>query len=590
MPATETEVLIVGAGAAASVFASVLAQAGREVTALETGPARQMDDLYSSNIWSRRLKWAEPHVAETTQDSIYFNLNAGRGFGGAAAHHFAVWPRYHEDDFKLQSEFGRGLDWPMEYADLQAFYDRVQSDVGVAGDAKAEIWRPPGEPYPLPPVPMFPQAEVLAKGFEAMDMSLAPLPVAVLTQPYKGRPACIWDGWCEAGCPTGALANPLAVYLPEATRAGAILQADSHVSRVLTDGKGRATGAEYFDASGQRQEIRADVVVLTAFTVENVRILLNSAEGGLGNSSGLLGLFLTTHPAISVFGLFDQDIQPHVGLSGGLLLNQDDWNKEKRGGAFGSVQWEVAQAMKPNDLLGLAMSRPDLFHRDLEAFMQQASRGLAQMVGLCEDLPLRQNRIELSSNKDAYGFPLAQVTYNTSPASMQLWRQTVRKGNQLMRAAGAREVWNGPKAAQHTMGGTIMGDDPGRSVANANGQSHDIPNLFFGGGGLFPSSSAVNSTFTLHALAMKSAEFLRDNWSSVTKYTASVATDRHCRSASPVLVQESAARAPPGSRQTQGIQAPGPRPHIEPRRSVLRRKALPGRPRSRTAKWAAAKR
>lgn len=516
MATQETEVIIVGAGAAASVFAAVLAEGDRQVTVLETGPARVMDDLYSSNIWSRRLKWAEPHVAETTQDSIYFNLNAGRGFGGAAAHHFAVWPRYHEDDFNLRSQFGRGLDWPLEYADLQTYYDRVQEDVGIAGDAEAEIWRPPGEPYPLPPVPSFPQAETLAVGFENMDMALAPLPVAILSQPYKGRPACIWDGWCEAGCPTGALANPLAVYLPRATQAGAKLQADSHVTRVLTDATGRASGVEYFDAAGERQEVRAQVVVLTAFTVENVRILLNSADGGLANSSGTLGQFLTTHPAISIFGLFDKDIQPHVGLSGGTLLSQDDWNKERSKAAFGSVQWEIGQAMKPNDLLGIAMSRPDLFHKDLDEFMHKASRGLAQMVGLCEDLPLRQNRIELAGNKDAYGFPLAQVTYTTSPASLQLWRQTVRNGNQLMRAAGAEEVWNGPKAAQHTMGGTIMGEDPARSVANQHGQTHDIPNIFIGGGGLFPTTSAVNSTFTLHALALKSAEYLRDNWASVT--------------------------------------------------------------------------
>jgi len=141
-----TEVLIVGAGAAGSVFAAVLAEAGRKVRVIETGPARQLGDLYSSQLWARRLKWAVPHVAEATRDSVWFNLNAGRGYGGAAAHHFGVWPRMHADDFKLRTQFGKGLDWPIDYADLQGWYDRVQDDVGIAGDARAERWRPPGAP------------------------------------------------------------------------------------------------------------------------------------------------------------------------------------------------------------------------------------------------------------------------------------------------------------------------------------------------------------------------------------------------------------------------------------------------------------
>ncbi len=239
----KVDVVIVGAGAAASVYAAVLAQAGKQVRVLETGPARKLEDLYSSQISARRLKWAQPEVLEAGKDSIWFNFNAGRGYGGAAVHHFGVWPRYHPEDFKEQSLFGRGLDWPMEYDDLRPYYDRVQAEVGLSGDAEAEIWRPPADPYPLPPVPLWPQGEVLAKGFASMDMAVAPVPLAVLTEPYKGRAACIYDGWCEAGCPTGALANPLVVYFPQATAAGAVLQSESHVTRVLTDTKGvRANG------------------------------------------------------------------------------------------------------------------------------------------------------------------------------------------------------------------------------------------------------------------------------------------------------------------------------------------------------------
>ena len=29
---------------------------------------------------------------------------------------------------------------------------------------------------------------------------------------FKGRPACVYDGWCHVGCPIGALANPLVTF------------------------------------------------------------------------------------------------------------------------------------------------------------------------------------------------------------------------------------------------------------------------------------------------------------------------------------------------------------------------------------------
>ena len=516
----KVDVVIVGAGAAASVYAAVLAQAGKQVRVLETGPARRLEDLYSSQISARRLKWAQPEVLEAGKDSVWFNFNAGRGYGGAAVHHFGVWPRYHPEDFKEQSLFGRGLDWPMEYDDLRPYYDRVQAEVGLSGDAEAEIWRPPGDPYPLPPVPVWPHGEVMAKGFASMDMAVAPVPLAVLTQPYKGRAACIYDGWCEAGCPTGALANPLVVYFPQAIAAGAVLQSESHVTRVLTDNKGeRANGVEYVNATGERQTLLADAVVLAAFTIENPRILLNSASpshpDGLANSSGLVGRNLMTHPSVNIFGLFDENMQNHMGVNGGQLINQDRFDKVRENGPYGSRQWIIGSALKPNDLLGIAMSRADLFGQDLQQFMERAVRGLGTIVAISQDQPNPENRIELASEKDAHGYPLARVHYQASSDGLALWQASVDEGQALLGAAGADEVWHSPRGGQHIMGGTIMGETPGTSVTNAVSQTHDVPNLFIGGPGVFPTSSAVNSTYHLHALALKSAEHLRDNWASL---------------------------------------------------------------------------
>lgn len=516
----EVDVVIVGSGAAGSLYAAVLAESGKSVLILESGQDHKLSDLYSSQIWSRRLKWSSPTVEESGPDNLGFMFNAGQGVGGAALHHYAVWPRFHEEDFRVRSLYGRSLDWPFEYRELRPYYDEVQEFVGISGDAAQEIWRPPGDPYPLPPIPLTQQGQTIARGFAALDMHTAPLPMAVLTRPYNGRAACVWDGWCDAGCPIGALANPLVTYLPRAQNAGARVLAQSHATRVVADKTGRkAIGVEYRSPTGELIFQGARLVVLCAYNIENVRILLNSRTtgqpNGLANSSGLVGRYLMSHPGMMVRGLFDMDMQNHLGTPGGQLICQDRFGK-RDGPAFGSRQWLIALATKPNDLTGVAMTRADLFGEALHRFVRDASRSLGSMASVGEDEPSEENRVELSSNTDSHGLPLARVIYRRSDNSKRLALTAAAEGMEIFKAAGARETWHGPPVGHHILGGTIMGLDPARSVLNAAAQSHDVDNLFVGGSGIFPTSSAVNPTFTLSALALKSAKFIVSNWSGIT--------------------------------------------------------------------------
>jgi choline dehydrogenase-like flavoprotein len=278
----------------------------------------------------------------------------------------------------------------------------------------------------------------------------------------------------------------------------------------------RATGVEYYDAAGERHVQEAETVVLAAFTVENPRILLNSdSAGGVANSSGLVGRYLLSHAAVMIYGMFPQETNSFFGATGGQLFNQDGYAKDSDEGAYGSRQWEIGLATKPNDLLGIAMSRPDIYGEALHKFMHDGARHLGAMVGVCEDQPNVENRVELSSTKDRYGLPLARTVYEYSADALKLWDISAQEGVAITRAAGATDAWHGPLGGQHIMGGTIMGNDPSKSVVNRYSQAHDVGNLFIGGGGVFPTSSCVNSTFTLHATSLMSAQFMCDNWSAV---------------------------------------------------------------------------
>ena len=110
-----------------------------------------------------------------------------------------------QDYRRMMVEHGRGLDWPMSYMDLAPYYDRVAQEIGISGDAKAEErWRPPGAPYPMPPLKSFRHGDVWLKGFEALGMKTARATTVIYSEVFKGRPACVYDGWCNAGCPAFA--------------------------------------------------------------------------------------------------------------------------------------------------------------------------------------------------------------------------------------------------------------------------------------------------------------------------------------------------------------------------------------------------
>jgi len=519
----KVDVAIVGAGASGSVYASVLARAGKKVVVLESGPDWQLTDLISSDIWGRRVKPASGPFLLEGKNPFGYVYQAGWGVGGAALHYFANFPRLLPNDFKIKSEHGRALDWPISYSDVAPYFDKVADEIGVSGDAKAEeIWRPAGKPYPMPPMKTFRHGDIWTKGFEAQGIRMVPAAVGMNSTEFKGRPACIYDGWCHVGCPIGALANPIVTYLADARKAGAEVRPRATVTRVLTNGAGdRVTGIEYYDEKNERQVQEASVVVLAAWSAQNPRLLLNSATDrhpkGLANASGLVGKYMMAHFSSGTWAIFDEDVENHMGTTGAQYMSYERYGKTSQKGAFGSSFITAGSALKTSDLAGIPNARPDLFGADLHAFMQRAKRGLTRIGAFGEELPNIENRIELVSEKDAYGMPLARIVHSFDQDAVALWNANFEEGMKIAQAAGAKEAWSGRgnMPTIHLMGGTIMGTNANDSVVDSYGQTHEIPNLYVAGPGIFPTGGASNPTYTIFALSQRGAERLADKWSTV---------------------------------------------------------------------------
>jgi choline dehydrogenase-like flavoprotein len=517
----KVDIVIVGAGASGSVYASVLAKAGKKVVLLESGPDWELSDLISSEIWGRRIKPAGAPIVLEGKNPMTYAAQGGWGVGGAALHYFANFPRLLPTDFRIKSEHNRAHDWPISYQDVAPFYDKVAREIGVSGDAKAEErWRPAGEAYPMPPMKTFRNGDIWLKGFDALGIPMVPAPVGMNSTEFNGRPACLYDGWCHVGCPIGALANPQVTYLGEARQAGAEVRALSTVTRVLTNQAGtRATGVEYYDARQQKQIQEASLVLLAAWSAQNPRLLLNSATDkhpkGLSNASGFVGHFMMSHHVASTWAMFDEDVQNHMGTIAVQYMSYQHYPKTSHDSAFGSSFITAGFALKTTDL---ANSRPDLFGPELANYMKRAARNLAGIKAFGEEQPNIENRVELTSAKDEFGMPLGKLIHTYDQDAVALWNANLEEGLKIARAAGAKEAWSarGSIPTSHLMGGTIMGAGVADSVVDSFGQSHEIPNLWVAGPSIFPTAGASNPTFTIFALSQRGAERMASQWATLT--------------------------------------------------------------------------
>ncbi|MFN8454478.1 MAG: GMC family oxidoreductase [Anaerolineae bacterium] len=502
------DVCIIGVGACGGLMAKELAEAGFSVVGLEAGPRYQPAiDFENDEVEMLKLLWSGPRV---TSGDNPINPWSGSGVGGGTLVWCGVTPRFHVNDFRTASVDGVGVDWPLSYEELSPFYDGVEADFGVAGQAGENPWEAPRRTeFPMPPLPFSYQAQVLAGGLQKLGGHPLHGPLAIASAPYRGREACINCGFCMQGCRSTAKSTTLFTHVPLAEAAGARIWPESTVFRIEYDARrNRVSGVTYFDAQGRTHQIEAKLVVLAAHAVETPRLLLLSANNtfpeGLANSSGLVGRNFMAHPICTVTGLFNEPLNGFKGPTMGNLLAQDWYETD---GQRGFARGYTLESFVPGPFF-YASNMMNLWGAELKEMIRYyAYAGGWWVCG--EGLRNDDNTVTLDAEvKDKYGLPVAHLRHSWLENDRCLIQHGIQKAKETLEAAGAWRVQAGPVSSAHPMGTVRMGSDPATSVINAFCQSHDIPNLFVTDTSVFPTGGGTNITLTAMAITLRASRYI----------------------------------------------------------------------------------
>jgi len=541
-PNDVVDFVVVGSGAAGGVMARELSQAGFTVLVLEQGPR-----LGPADFRHDELKYAYLHgitndpetcpqtfrndLAKVAVRPEHANsLVYARLVGGSSVHFTANFWRFHEVDFQEHSLLGDipgadFADWPITYQELEPYYTKVEWEVGVSGMAYASPFDPPRQkPYPMPAMTVKSSGVLMETGARKLGLHPFPAPLAIASQPFRDRPACVNCGFCNGyGCEVRAKSSSLYTMIPEAedTRRCEV-RSESYVFNVELNARGRATGVHYFDRDRQQHFQKARAIVVSANGAETSRLLLNSRSNlfpdGLANSSGVVGKHLMFNQGASVHAMFEHELNEYKSVQATRVVH-DFYNSDPRRGFYGGGGIDARFAPAP---AGWGAATGGELPRWGAAFKERLEGYTRSMVcaGHTTSLPVASNSVSIDPQlKDAWGIPSIRVTYKDHPDDLAIARFMQDRSVEIMEAAGAVKTWRTEvserKGSVHLLGTCRMGNDAARSVIDKYHRTHDVLNLFLCDGSSFVTSGRGQPTMTIQALAFRAAhhigEFARRN-------------------------------------------------------------------------------
>lgn len=532
-PSATADFVVIGSGAAGGVVARELSRAGFRVVVLEQGRRFTQADFHHDEIKvvTRHQLSADPDTKPVTyrktpndpaKERPY--LVYGVTVGGGTVHFTANYWRFRPIDFHERSIVGAIsgadlADWPISYDDLEPYYSKVEWDIGVSGQGGVD----PDEgrrsrPFPMPPLPINSAGVLMEVAARKLSWKVQPAPMAIPSVPYQGRNACHQCGWCYSfGCEWGAKSSTLFNMLPQAVATGRCeIRERCTVRKIETDQRGRVTGVTYFDPQKSEVFQSARAVVLCGNGAESPRLLLMSKSNrfpdGLANSSGYVGTRLMFNGGGLAMGVFEHPLNGYKGAPVTRISHQH-YQLDSSLGLQGGGGIDFRFAVPPIEFaMQSALPGMPTWGRDFWDALKHNFTHSILAFGHTTSLATEPNGISLDDTvKDALGLPAIRVTYQEHPEDMKLYAYMQARAAEMLTAAGALRVApvpisDDPGAGFHLLGTCRMGNDPARSVVDANHKCHDVPNLYIVDGSSFVTSGRGQPTMTIQALAFRAAD------------------------------------------------------------------------------------
>jgi len=529
---TDADVVIIGSGVLGGLAAYELAKAGKSVLILEAGPRIERWKIVeewrnSTNKSSKGSPYPNPPHAPNPFGGNYlvqkgpvaYGTTYLRVVGGTTWHWGSATWRMIPNDFKLNTLYGKGRDWPISYDTIEPFYARAEAELGVNGrdnedqsGQNGKPWPPRSTPYPMAGLEFNHMQTRLGERMQGAGFHPIHEPNGRASRPYDGRPQCGGNASCNPVCPIGAKYTG-DVHIEKAEREGAKVLDNAVVYNIEVGPDGKIAAIHYRTPDKTEHRVTGKYFVLAANAIEAPKLMLMSTSPafprGVGNSSDQVGRNLMDHTGLGMAMTVKEAMWPGDGPTELLVfLNGRDGPFRKDHAAYkhkirnDAPNREVAGELIKQGVMGSKLDQQIKF---------KVARQLTFAVDL-ETLPYPANRIVPSKEKfDAIGIPVPEFYYDVDDywnagrdAAVKDWHRFAE-----LLDGEITHIDLGHQNREHIMGTMIMGADPKDSVVDADCRTHDHANLFIASTGVMPSGGCVNPTLTGAALAIRLAEVIK---------------------------------------------------------------------------------
>jgi choline dehydrogenase-like flavoprotein len=556
--APQYDVVIVGAGVSGNLIAKQLGLAGKKVLILEAGlPVPDSREEYMENFYLALAKTPEapypalagrtgskehptgvlpdpatlptpratvlglggkPNVSYLVQAQptgtnaqpqsngdirgLQFSSTYERNGGGTSWHWLGTSLRELENDIRLFTKYGHGVDWPVTYSELQPLWAKAEKEIGVAASTVQQeplevvgLEYPPGYEYPMGPIPMSMVDQSISTGVAGLqvpgtlpdtpggsdptmyDVFVTPTPAGRNSEPYDERRVCAGNTNCIPICPIQAKWDPT-VTLGKALDTGKVTMSYQSVAyNVAVDGE-KATRVDYYqwsrDAQGKLQKVSKSVsgkvFVLAAHAIENAKLLLlSNNQKGIANRSDQVGRNLMDHPLYLTWALAPEPIWGYRGplATAGIESLRDGEFRKYRSSfrmEIGNEGWNFSKGDPYTSTMdyiqGTNNSGTNTNNQRLGGLklVQQLNNNFTRQFRIAcmfDQSPLQENRVTLDvdangkpNNVDGLGIPRPKVEYGLDPYTMEGFRMAAYVCSKVYERMGAQEF------TQNSVGGT----------------------------------------------------------------------------------------------------------------------------------------